>query len=114
MDFYGSLKPCPFCGGEAELDIMPDMAGWIRVRCTNCHASTKVFAGGNGRLVRVEAIARWNLRAEALDLSSELCYWGAVVDNARKIAMRGDMNEIEEVRSFLTKALQAIKDSCRR
>ena len=35
------LKPCPFCGGAAELKIVPSQGGdRYRVACTECGAST--------------------------------------------------------------------------
>lgn len=53
------LKPCPFCGGEAERKH----AGYIgeaceRVRCAYCHVST-----GRYRVRDGGAVATWNRRA---------------------------------------------------
>lgn len=35
------LKPCPFCGGEAEITFsgIPERGGYIVARCTVCRAS---------------------------------------------------------------------------
>lgn len=39
-----TLKPCPFCGGNAELLIVPGkMAKWI-VTCTKCYTNNGTFA----------------------------------------------------------------------
>lgn len=58
------LKPCPFCGGEAVLEIdhdtiQPDAPiDWKRVRCNNCNIRT------TWRKSEAEAIEAWNRRAE--------------------------------------------------
>jgi len=50
-----TLKPCPFCGGEAAL--MQSAAKDIFVRCQSCRIET------DGRKTQAEAIAAWNSRA---------------------------------------------------
>lgn len=58
------LKPCPFCGGEAVLEIdhdtiQPDAPiDWKRVRCNNCNIRT------TWRKSEADAIEAWNRRAE--------------------------------------------------
>ena len=47
------LKPCPFCGGEAE-DFGVDVF-WVT--CKNCHIGTESFD------TLQEAIEAWNRRA---------------------------------------------------
>ena len=32
-----NLKPCPFCGGEAEIQRMGDVRQSMIIGCTNCH-----------------------------------------------------------------------------
>ena len=59
------LKPCPFCGGEAE--IVPHkffseiLKAWMvdcyGVECKNCHTSGYQFWG-----TEAHAIAAWNRR----------------------------------------------------
>lgn len=47
------LKPCPFCGGEAELF---QEYGWA-VSCTSCCVKTLKYR------IREKAIKAWNRRA---------------------------------------------------
>lgn len=74
------LKPCPFCGGKAEVGRKAnfkssDRLGWeFGVRCKNCHASTPqqhyklaIDMDLSGEIVvvvdeREKAIAAWNRR----------------------------------------------------
>ena len=38
------LKPCPFCGGEAEVHYQPTyMGNVVCIRCTECHIRSKSF-----------------------------------------------------------------------
>lgn len=52
----GELKPCPFCGGVAELDSM--RLDYFRIRCANCDAQTS-FRHQTERT----AVNAWNRRA---------------------------------------------------
>ncbi len=58
-----SLKPCPFCGGKAELSENPEaFSGWVRVECTNCHVATETFTHGCIEELEKKAINLWNRR----------------------------------------------------
>ncbi len=50
------LKPCPFCGGKAELDEDYDSGNIFWVFCTRCGISTDTD------YVSKEAIKAWNRR----------------------------------------------------
>lgn len=50
------LKPCPFCGGRAEL-YGSWQDSWI-VECVKCHASTDDYKEN------FDAILAWNARAD--------------------------------------------------
>ena len=60
-----SLKPCPFCGGKAELSENLDaILGWVKVVCTNCHVSTETFTRGCIEEREKEVIDLWNRRCK--------------------------------------------------
>ena len=51
------LKPCPFCGGEAEVYTdEDDTQEWFYVRCSDCWAQT------DGNDTEIGAIDAWNQR----------------------------------------------------
>lgn len=58
---YGTLKPCPFCGGEAVINYKQALNTWI-VECSNlsCPASYMI---GMDYDTEAEAIEAWNRRA---------------------------------------------------
>lgn len=56
------LKPCPFCGGKAEIEYKRNLLTWI-VQCSNnsCPASYMIGADFETEEATIEA---WNRRAE--------------------------------------------------
>ena len=53
------LKPCPFCGGAAEVYCDREMGGsQYRIKCTNCPADV----GRHWYWKKNDAIAAWNRR----------------------------------------------------
>lgn len=71
------LKPCPFCGGEAMIEIgephtheiatfMPDSAGYVMISCSKCSCAT-MFDGQDVD----NAIAAWNSRTESKRVTRE-------------------------------------------
>ncbi len=58
------LKPCPFCGGEAQLLSeygIPGNSGRHRVACSACEVSTKEY-----HWYRILPIEDWNERTDDL------------------------------------------------
>lgn len=51
------LKPCPFCGGEAERRESPGFHNWW-VICKQCHAASMEHTTAEG------AVKAWNRRAD--------------------------------------------------
>jgi Lar family restriction alleviation protein len=58
------LKPCPFCGGEAEFHSLLPRYDDAFVRCPNCEIDGPRFGGNDDREgSNAQAIAAWNTRA---------------------------------------------------
>lgn len=66
---YEDLKPCPFCGGEAERITLEDREnfGGDVITCTKCQASSHVEFGRKENLVN-----SWNRREAITALEAEL------------------------------------------
>ena len=66
------LKPCPFCGGEAEHSVgkTGDGRPWHYVECIECGASgpTGAYADHNIDVVRFRA-SQWNTRTTLAELT---------------------------------------------
>ena len=94
------LKPCPFCGGEAEFNIKTNSSSRLRsgftfvIRCKECHIQyPKMYRSefkihSNGDMIptideRGKAADDWNRRA------------GEIYDKEVCIAQR-DLNELEK------------------
>lgn len=61
------LKPCPFCGGEAEIYVEYDGDGALKYHayCENCAAgSRKIMVHPSSRDHIGEVVEAWNRRAE--------------------------------------------------
>lgn len=55
------LKPCPFCGGEAETHGVQENVDTTFILCTGCEAEMGEHP------TEAEAIAAWNTRADMAD-----------------------------------------------
>ncbi len=56
------LKPCPFCGGMADIRVVAyhrDGGDIIVIKCATCGASTKTYSYDN----KEKAIKAWNIRS---------------------------------------------------
>lgn len=59
MNDTEKLLPCPFCGGEAELNIKKGFNReivFVFVGCSNCQSSTRTYSTEAG------AVEAWNKR----------------------------------------------------
>ena len=66
------LKPCPFCGGEAEFETYGDTA--CAVTCRKCRCGTPTVSLNDGE----RAVEAWNRRAERTChyvYDKEICAW---------------------------------------
>jgi Lar family restriction alleviation protein len=59
------LKPCPFCGGKAEMRTWCDKQPTFRIVCTQCGSMTRcvVDSDQNGYAV-LRVLELWNTRTE--------------------------------------------------
>lgn len=64
------LKPCPFCGGEANIQSFPNNH---RVHCFSCEASTKRYFSE-----KEEAVEAWNRRFEKGEMNMK---WNVYNEN---------------------------------
>ena len=55
------LKPCPFCGGEAKVQVYNEWTHFS-IDCKRCPASIGKDIYRNGFAKKCEAIAAWNNR----------------------------------------------------
>lgn len=55
------LKPCPFCGGEAELSS-PRFIPHAWVACKKCGVSTPTHTAFTPREAKEQAVNAWNRR----------------------------------------------------
>jgi Lar family restriction alleviation protein len=59
------LKPCPFCGGEAEVNIFIISSGIIAgCMCTSCFASSNRFVSPDEDDAKAAVTEAWNRRVE--------------------------------------------------
>lgn len=56
------LKPCPFCGGKAEIATGSVFMWEHIIVCKNCGASSKTVIGITLSQAREKAIEAWNRR----------------------------------------------------
>ena len=76
----GELKPCPFCGGEAEFETYGGTA--CAVTCRKCRCGTPTVSLNDGE----RAVEAWNRRAE------RTCRMGAPVDGEYRCGECGHLN----------------------
>lgn len=80
------LKPCPFCGGEAEF-FEDEFFCRYSVVCTECSAGTNTYG------VERDAIDAWNRRIEPTFTPDEL---DAIRRNVRDWQAERELSKIEQ------------------
>jgi Lar family restriction alleviation protein len=110
------LKPCPFCGGEAELTGYRAPEFWVHCPQIGCKASTEAFGSKD------KAIAAWNTRAttaqldalrearEALEgmLPDNVCLANVVLPDDALVPLDTTMGELRAVAKALATLTAAI------
>lgn len=56
------LKPCPFCGGKAELQHECVGSGYSYIRCVHCGIKSIMFIKSFDRSSDEDAVNYWNRR----------------------------------------------------
>lgn len=56
------LKPCPFCGGTADIQYAMGSTLVVRVKCKACGASTRNIETSSEKRAKNKAVALWNKR----------------------------------------------------
>jgi Lar family restriction alleviation protein len=111
------LKPCPFCGGEAQRftigDDEPTNAGGDCISCAKCGASSHVEFGYKENLVSiwntraaVEAATITSLTAEVETVKACLSSMRPRSDDAAYVA--GFKAAVDEVRASLFEPIEAL------
>lgn len=80
------LKPCPFCGGKAQLDH-DGLADYSYVRCMECHARTRDITVASYHCSDDKAIELWNHRADVRE--NVRGRWVEVVDRTEMYDKEG-------------------------
>lgn len=99
------LKPCPFCGGMAEIVEIDEgeNAGGSCVCCTTCLASSKVEFG-----FKENFISNWNRRVQTLAPDAVARLWHAArlgLDMARA-------NDLTKTAETIMEAMNAVECPC--
>ena len=99
------LKPCPFCGGMAEIVEIDEgeNAGGSCVCCTTCLASSKVEFG-----FKENFISNWNRRVQTLAPDAVARLWHAArlgLDMARA-------NDLTKTAETIMEAMNAVECTC--
>ena len=57
------LKPCPFCGGMADIQHAIGSTLVVRIKCKACGASTRNIKTSSEKRATNKAVALWNKRS---------------------------------------------------
>ena len=59
------LKPCPFCGGRADLVLVDGCESWrAHIECTECGAESPTVWWMDDEDFKGTAVKKWNRRVE--------------------------------------------------
>lgn len=97
------LKPCPFCGGEADIERMGDRLHSMIYACQECGASLETGETWLG------AECRWNRRADRLEaLASRPDGWRELLNDADTALRDANVSVYTSVRQRIHAALSAL------
>lgn len=96
------LLPCPFCGGEAELNLF---LGNYLVTCTECPGATAPIRG----TTKEEAIEAWNTRKPMQEIVERLENESRYSEEAKEYARVNNPLQFERCDSYLSAIDNAIQ-----
>lgn len=103
LDDSGKLKPCPFCGSEAEIVECdePTNAGGHVVQCPKCLACSRVQFGESICRLLTEA---WNRRAD----DAQIATFTAKLERLRDVWNGRSVNRDNELASVIDEILREV------
>ena len=122
---FVDLKPCPFCGGSAEIFHKADNVGYFagsfsaHVECTNCQAKSETFLDDKLNSALSFATSYWNQRVDEskYPTTKERELYKKVAENASTIGFyEGFLEGLathskDEISERILKIIQDILDS---
>jgi Lar family restriction alleviation protein len=94
MNKADELKPCPFCGGKAELDESEDEFGMHSILCSSC-GTMMVFGS------IFEATTKWNTRTDAPEPKSNVQDFADTIKDDPAQIIKWAKREIEEYQKLI-------------
>jgi Lar family restriction alleviation protein len=102
------LKPCPFCGGEAELVEHEPNSMTYYVRCLRCDCATRLISNRGDSGAKELCSEAWNTRA----YESELASMRDLLDRAKGFVKIARMVNGEITREGQRQWLKDYKEVC--
>lgn len=96
---YNELKPCPFCGGEAEL--YQSYCGYYQIECHQCSARSCMAAEEES------VISNWNMRSTT-EIKSKTMTLDEAIERCEEVATK-NCSECAEEHKQLANWLRTLK-----
>lgn len=84
---YNELKPCPFCGGEAEL--YQSYCGYYQIECHQCSARSCMA------VEEESVISNWNMRSTT-EIKSKTMTLDEAIERCEEVATKNCLEYVEE------------------
>ena len=84
---YNELKPCPFCGGEAEL--YQSYCGYYQIECHQCSARSCTA------VEKESVISNWNMRSTT-ERKSKTMTLDEAIEYCEEVATKNCLEYVEE------------------
>lgn len=96
---YNELKPCPFCGGEAEL--YQSYCGYYQIECHQCSARSCTA------VEKESVISNWNMRSTT-ERKSKTMTLDEAIEHCKEVATK-NCSECAEEHKQLANWLRTLK-----